>query len=277
MLTWCASTCPGQCIDIHAPCSHARQYDATYVEQLPWLYQHLQNSTFVPADYKKDFYRGPYAYAATDFTGFGCATSACPTGDDPTTSTGVNEVQRLSCTASSGLFFLTFRGNTTLPILYNANAATLQKRLQQLFTIGNVSVTYSVAGGTAICDVRYPHTPYIRLRVTPIDVIWYRPPLPPPTTSNSVNIEFLTEYGDVPLLTATLTSLTYTAFTLTETQKGTKEDVECSRMGTCNPSTGRCACVGAFSSSNGSVTTPGSRGDCTYFSPYRTATAGAPT
>jgi hypothetical protein len=38
--------------------------------------------------------------------------------------------------------------------------------LQQLFTIGNVSVTYSVAGGTAVCDGRYKHTSYFRLSVT---------------------------------------------------------------------------------------------------------------
>ena len=80
----------------------------------------------------------------------------------------------------------------------------------------------------------------------------------------------MTEYGDVPLLTATLTSLTYTAFTLTETQKGTKEDVECSRKGVCNPNTGRCRCVSGYSSSNGTVTAPGSRGDCSFRNMFNT-------
>eukprot|EP00981_Chlorochromonas_danica_P009489 scaffold2708_cov158-Ochromonas_danica.AAC.37 len=31
------------------------------------------------------YYRGPYAFSATDFVGFDCSQMRCPTGDDPRT------------------------------------------------------------------------------------------------------------------------------------------------------------------------------------------------
>ena len=223
------------------PISFPHQYDTAYVVQLPWLHQHLHNSTYVPPDYAKEFYRGPFAHAATDFTGYGCAASACPSGDDPATSPASNEIQLLRCNATSGLFFLTFRGNTTLPIRHNDTFAVLQKRLQQLFTIGNVTVTAGQTNSRTVCNASLP-----------------------------VYIEFLTEFGDLPMLTANLHALTHTYFSLSEYLKGTKEDVECSRKGVCNPATGRCRCVNGYSSSNGTVTSPGSRGDCSFRNMFNT-------
>jgi hypothetical protein len=79
------------------------------------------------------FYRGPYAYTATDFIGYNCGEYLCPKGDDPSTY-GVNEIQSLRCRADNGTFRLTFRENTTIPISFNASATTLQSRLEDLFT-----------------------------------------------------------------------------------------------------------------------------------------------
>lgn len=63
---------------------------------------------------------------------------------------GNNEVQTVTLTGSpaGGNFTLTFGGNTTANIAYNASAATVQTRLEALASIGsgNVSVTGSAGG-----------------------------------------------------------------------------------------------------------------------------------
>ena len=62
------------------------------------------------------FFRGPYAFAATDFDG---RTSArCPNGDNPATRYNHNEIQRLNCRADGGTFTISFRENTTEAINY---------------------------------------------------------------------------------------------------------------------------------------------------------------
>lgn len=233
--------------DMIRACSCARvmsvdnQYDDEYVNRLSWLYQHLYNSTFVTLDYRRDFYRGPYAYAATDFAGYNCAHAACPRGDDPLTGAQVNEIQRLKCRATAGSFHLIFRENTTLPILHNDTERTLQMKLEQLFTIGRVAVTFGINNTHTVCN-----------------------------SSSPVYIEFLSEFGDVPMLKGVISSLTHTSFSITEYQKGTKEDVECSRRGICDDTKGICSCFPGFSSSNGTIDAIGSRGDCTYFNPFYT-------
>jgi hypothetical protein len=47
----------------------------------------------------------------------------------------VNEVQKIICHAYNGTFYLKFRENSTLPISYNASAAMLQLRLEQIYTL----------------------------------------------------------------------------------------------------------------------------------------------
>ena len=174
-------------------CSRAmsvdNQYDQSYVNALPWLYQHLYNSTFVATDIRETYYRGPNSYAATDFTGYNCAMAACPHGDDPLTGPDVNEVQRISCAADSGTFHLKFRENITLAINYNDTVNVVKSRLEQLFTIGSVAV--------------YPNTTLFVCN-----------------TSEPIYVEFLTEYGDLPLMQADLTYLYYSNFSISEHQKG---------------------------------------------------------
>lgn len=43
------------------------------------------NYTLYNDTYFTRYYRGPYAFAATDYKGFNCAYMNCPTGDDPLT------------------------------------------------------------------------------------------------------------------------------------------------------------------------------------------------
>ena len=65
----------------------------------------------------------------------------CPYGDNPKT-VGVNEVQRVVCTADGGSFTLTFRQHTTSSIYYNA-AASID--YVQLATVRNIFITnYSI-------------------------------------------------------------------------------------------------------------------------------------
>ena len=58
---------------------------------------------------------------------------------------GKSEIQRIQIvgTATSGNFTLSFRGQTTSNIAYNANAATVQSALEGLSTIGSGNVTVS--------------------------------------------------------------------------------------------------------------------------------------
>ena len=61
----------------------------------------------------------------------------CPYGDNPKT-VGVNEVQRVVCTADGGFFTLTFRQHTTSSIYYNAAASV---DYVQLATVRNIFIT----------------------------------------------------------------------------------------------------------------------------------------
>src|SRR5262245_46081762 len=66
---------------------------------------------------------------------------------------GTNEVQTVTITGSptGGTFTLTFGGQTTAPIAYNATAVQVQAALEALSTIGfpNVRVTGGPGPGTA--------------------------------------------------------------------------------------------------------------------------------
>ena len=66
------------------------------------------------------------------YEGYDCSLKSCPTGDDPFTWNQHNEVQLLTCTASSGTFTLTFREQTTAPIPFDANANQIRDALLKL-------------------------------------------------------------------------------------------------------------------------------------------------
>jgi hypothetical protein len=265
------------------------QFDETYLTLQPFVQQstffnhslgsnqsesnEFRTSTalLTAADFVR-FQRSPYAKAATDYFGYVCTEKKCPKGDVPTlynhagdTLLHKNEIQQLLCRANNGTFTLTFRENTTLPIDFNATTNELKYRLEQLFTIGNVDVTISgekfasYGGESTVCSSE---------------------------RNTSVLIEFLTEHGDLPMLRADVSKLDmngeyvfdsfYTGnfmLNITEYQRGTTQDVECSGTGICDTKEGRCHCMEGFFSSNGSVYAPGETGDCSYFNPYYTIDA----
>jgi hypothetical protein len=227
------------------------QYDETYVYHISNFFStHYLNYSFGTGteSWRTQFYRGPNAYSATDYTGYHCQHALCPKGDDPLTGGQFNEIQTLRCRANNGTFQLTFRENTTLPIAYNATKAEIKIALEQLFTIQSVVVIGRQ--NDSVCS-------------SSGDTVTY--------------VEFLSEFGDLPLLKVDTSLLSYytsgsahnyVEFNITEYQKGTKEDIECSYRGICSEDTGICNCLQGFRSSNGSVTTVGSRGDCTYANPF---------
>lgn len=112
---------------------------------------------------------------------------------DPDEGAGVNEVQTLTegTAITAGTYTLTFQGQTTDPLAYNATAATIQSELRELSGIGPSDVT--VTGG--------------------------------PVDTAVVTITFGGNYAaqDVPLLTSDQTSLTGT-FTIAEGTKGVHAD-----------------------------------------------------
>ena len=72
--------------------------------------------------------------------------------------TQVNEIQRITCASASGSFTLSFRGETTTPIPYDASSLVLKNRLEALKTITNVKI--SMFGTQACMEAGYTITIY---------------------------------------------------------------------------------------------------------------------
>lgn len=163
------------------------------------------------------------------YTGYDCSLRWCPAGDDPRTD-GDFEVQTIRCTASpaSDVFRVTFRQRVSTWIDANASAADVKIALENMSTIGDVTV--SITDGHAACDPT-----------------WSDP--------SGLRVTFISNLGDVPLMT------TQPAFNVSETVKGTKEEDACANRGYCDYSTGLCMCLEGYGSSDGDGKL-GSRRDC---------------
>ena len=103
--------------------------------------------------------------------------------------------------------------------------ALLEMKLEQIFTISHVTVKlFKVDQETAVANA-----------------------LCSSNGDTYIFIEFMTESGDLPLITTTDVNLGLTGGTpslaIIEAYKGTKEDDECSGQGLCNEWTGQCMCV----------------------------------
>jgi len=187
----------------------------------------------------------------TGYYGPACQLRLCPSGDDPLTGVGVstvsnptqfNEVQRVTCSADSGTFTLTFRGKTTSRIPYNAKASELQLAIEALPTIGT-GATKIVMFGSQACSTS--------------------------SVASSWTVEFTQNFGNLPLMVADGKRLSFqgaatTPFIAVSKQTaGNKEDAQCSRRGTCDSTTGYCGCSTNFDTSDG-YNRAGTRGDCGY-------------
>ena len=248
--------------------------------------------------YYPEYYRGPYAFTHTTFKGYACTRATCPTGDYPFYRGGVNEVQMLKCKAQNGTFTLKFRNSVSEPISYLVSATRLKAILEKMLSITKVQVTVGESSLNMPGPVQYPFPPYPNERP---NVGTGGLPICDAKGDYPVFIEFLSELGDVPMLEPDVSNLLcfhgdcidpyghydwrpgenfvsefldyvnpsfISTVTITEYQKGTKGNYECSRNGICMEDTGKCRCAPGFKSSNGSVLYPGERGDCTYYDKY---------
>ncbi|CAM9473810.1 unnamed protein product, partial [Choristocarpus tenellus] len=187
--------------------------------------------------------------------GYDCSMRSCPTGVDPyPTAVGVDEEQLMDCTCPStcsGTLLLSFMGHTTRPIPYDASAELLKYRLEELFTVEEVSVNFSESK-SILCD----------------------------SGGTTTSITFLLQHGSLFNMTHDISSLSSTGglpyleiFTkghnsilspYISSKEGTKVVEECSGRGYCNRLSGHCLCYSKFLSSNGKGG-PGSLGDCGYY------------
>lgn len=170
------------------------------------------------------------------WTGWDCSARWCPTGDDPMTH-GDYEVQTIACKDGAKNLTMTFRGETTRGLRGDmSNESDVKEALEALNSIGEVSVEFPRNYGIA-CHSDYGD-PYYFL---------------------GIKVTFLTELGDLPMMSAR--QINGDSIAVNETKKGTKENAECSNRGYCDYSTGQCQCLPGFSSSAGNDTT-GIRRDC---------------
>jgi len=179
-----------------------------------------------------------------------CSLSYCPTGDDPMTGNAdtptttnpaqINEQQQINCKAGGGTYKLTFRGETTAPLDSAADDVAIKAALEALNTITRVDIN-----GDRACEK---------------------------ATVGSITVEFLDEFGDLPMMLVDGTALldgegTDPAATISvieaANQKGTKENALCSNRGLCDPLTGVCTCSTGYDTSDG-YGGSGTRGDCGY-------------
>jgi hypothetical protein len=187
------------------------------------------------------------------YSGYACELRDCPLGDDPMTGNGAdtaanpvqyNDQQQVTCKAGGGTFTLTFRGKTTVHIDYNAGANTITAALEALPTLGAGHVTVLMTGAQACTESG--------------------------TASTSFTVEFLQEFGSLPLLVPNdenlfnLNAISGDAYlTVSKQISGTKEMEACSGRGLCDTTTGYCTCNTNYATSNGYAES-GTRGDCGY-------------
>jgi hypothetical protein len=258
-----------------------------------------------------------YAQNIYGTMGHDCSLKTCPYGDNPKTA-GVDEAQRIVCTADGGYFTITFRQYTTDKIYHNAAASTSYVQLATgTITYGSATLTSvsadlqtSLAQGDSVQlygtngDTRnFTVSSVTSNTVVMTDIIGMETKTSVPirknlksikyaleelptirnvtvslTTDGStatttacqsggtyIDVTFTGDFGDLPQMTSSVTSLTKTGGTATHvisTQTaGTKDEMECSNQGLCDRDKGVCKCFSQMTSSNGQGGA-GRRGDC---------------
>jgi hypothetical protein len=202
-------------------------------------YSHPLYSPTDPKDWVGRYDAG--ARPVPGWTGYACHQRLCPRGDARMTENSlqyasvVKEQQRVICTLASGYWYLTFFGQKSANIAFNANAAEVKRSIERMNVVGNVTVTIEHASATA-CNAAQ-------------------------ASGTGVVIQFDTEGGDLPL--SSVTSSTGSSVSIEAKQDGTSENLECGgpSLGLCDRETGICQCSEDRYSSDGAGGL-GANGDC---------------
>lgn len=144
-----------------------------------------------------------------------------------------NEQQQITCAATGGSFTLSFRGFTTDAIAYAASSEDVVDALQFLPSLyGSYDVVVSVQFSTSDTQACT-------------------------SAGHSWTIEFLQDFGDLPLLVAGVSKLIHSTSGVSATVEveksvtGTKESEDCSGRGLCDTDDRVCTCEAEFDTSNG--------------------------
>eukprot|EP00752_Nemacystus_decipiens_P007656 g6844.t1 len=172
------------------------------------------------------------------FEGHDCLLRSCPLGDDPDTHSQHNEIQEIVCLDAddAGQVVFTFRQAETTALQATATEAEVEAAFEALSTLTDVTVSCDTG---VLCGAA--------------------------AASPLCAVEFLTELGDVPMISHSVSNVD--SVTITELQAGTKEWVECSHKGLCDYSSGTCECFPGYGSSDGQ-NNKGALGDCGYVLPF---------
>lgn len=176
-------------------------------------------------------YHGPLNGDLSMSTGHDCALYECPTGDDPEQPWGVFEQQSITCNATSGLVSLSFRQQATGYMGSTTAMSAVKAHLEELNTVQEIDV---VSTHSALCD----------------------------SAGATHTITFKSTLGNLPLMIATTSGMSaLSTVKVGEVVTGTKQDLRCSKRGTCDETIGRCSCFTGYGSSNGDGAV-GRRADC---------------
>lgn len=178
--------------------------------------------------------------------GSSCHLRTCPYGDDPITA-GVSEVQVIDCETDNnvGSVIITYGRHSTPALAFNISTYVLEYELERLKGITDVTIT--TRSGVGLCS----HAGSIT------EVTFLLPQKPLYKLAANKYSDYL-GYIDIKSGGAT-SQIDNTVSSVVST----KEYVECSNRGTCDATTGRCACFAGYASSDGKGAL-GSRGDCGY-------------
>jgi EGF-like domain len=226
------------------------------------------------------------------FTGHDCSQRTCPFGEDITSQewdlTRKNEVQQLKCILISNngspSFKLRFRQAETVPISATATVEEVTKALEDLTTIGKITVSFGTSNPVITTACRASPGTIITFSfetehgdVPPLQVVmdesskdlsgqyargdgW-----------SSVNLEF---HGGNPANAYALPLTQYAnpyhpkGVRAAEVMKGKSASQECSGRGICDRSSGICKCFPGYGPSNGNRG-PGLIEDCGWREPFQ--------
>jgi hypothetical protein len=197
----------------------------------------------------------------------------------------VDEIQTITCTCGatcSGSIYITFQGEVSAPIAWNAVATTAEENVNTLATgTGRGESLQSKLEVDSVC----PCLVWFGLVITTYSVLFsckamrllrglaisYSAGTSLCAVSSTIvtTIQFVQNAGNLPLLQFTSALSAGSSVVVSPVQDGNKENVPCNNRGLCNTALGTCTCFQPFGSSDGQGS-PGDLPDCGAIQPPAT-------